>query len=203
MKALLKYQADGEEGNNKSLEEENTLSFIKSRLWYVSVVEFSFESFRLQKFINFFYLNPRNSFSPLSIKSLKRFFRLKRLRSIFGGLRLNSFESCLPYFCKNSKIYSYWNKESTCAFWIVCCPDFGCKNKFSFLNYVFGQFQRKAWWLWRFGWRQNFQITIAYWPNSTWRPQQRGCKVAHYRVVGRSENPGGYLPGTIGPPLLK
>ena len=50
---MLKYQADGEEGNNKSLEEENTLSFIKSRLWYVSVVEFSFESFRLQKFINF------------------------------------------------------------------------------------------------------------------------------------------------------
>ena len=81
MKALLKYQADGEEGNNKSLEEENTLSFIKSRLWYVSVVEFSFESFRLQKFINFFkYLNPRNRFS-LYIPVTGRFENFEKFKS--------------------------------------------------------------------------------------------------------------------------
>ena len=51
----------------------------------------------------------------------------------------------LPYFCKNNKFgceeilfkdSELFEHEPTCAFQIVCCPDFSCKDKVNFLNYV-------------------------------------------------------------------
>ena len=51
----------------------------------------------------------------------------------------------LPYFCKNNKFgceeilfkdSELFEHEPTCAFQIVCCPDFKCKDKVNFLNYL-------------------------------------------------------------------
>ena len=51
----------------------------------------------------------------------------------------------LPYFCMNNKFgceevlfkdSELFEHEPTCAFQIVCCPDFKCKNKVNFLNYL-------------------------------------------------------------------
>ena len=51
----------------------------------------------------------------------------------------------LPYFCKNSKFgceeilfkgSELFEHEYSCAFRIICCPDFGCKNEVNFLNYL-------------------------------------------------------------------
>ena len=51
----------------------------------------------------------------------------------------------LPYFCMNNKFgceeilfkdSELFEHEPTCAFQIVCCPDFKCKDKVNFLNYL-------------------------------------------------------------------
>ena len=51
----------------------------------------------------------------------------------------------LPYFCKNNKFgceeilfkdSELFEHEPTCAFQIICCPGFSCKNKVNFLNYL-------------------------------------------------------------------
>ena len=51
----------------------------------------------------------------------------------------------LPYFCMNNKfgceeiLFNYselFEHEPTCAFQIVCCPNFRCKDKVNFLNYL-------------------------------------------------------------------
>ena len=51
----------------------------------------------------------------------------------------------LPYFCKNNKFgceeilfkdSELFEHEHDCAFQIVCCPDFCCKNEVKFLDYL-------------------------------------------------------------------
>ena len=68
-----------------------------------------------------------------------------RQRNSGGSVPLKIDVEFLPYFCQNNKFgckeilfkdSELFEHERDCAFQIVCCPDFNCKDQVNFLNFL-------------------------------------------------------------------